>query len=111
MLETLDLSKKLNRTEYVSELTRRQIQLRELGYQVYIQKKPVIILFEGWDAAGRVALSSGSPRSSIRAVTSSIPSARRKAKTRHVITCIVSGGVCRNAAKSPSSTVPGMAAC
>jgi len=53
MLETLDLSKKLDRTEYVSELTRRQIQLRELGYQVYIQKKPVIILFEGWDAAGK----------------------------------------------------------
>jgi len=53
MLETLDLSKKLDRTEYVSELTRRQIQLRELCYQVYIQKKPVIILFEGWDAAGK----------------------------------------------------------
>ena len=53
MLETLDLSKKLDRTEYVRELTRSQIQLRELCYQVYIQKKPVIILFEGWDAAGK----------------------------------------------------------
>jgi AMP-polyphosphate phosphotransferase len=53
MLETLDLSKKLDRTEYVRELTRRQIQLRELGYQIYVQKKPVIILFEGWDAAGK----------------------------------------------------------
>ena len=53
MLETLDLSKKLDRTEYVRELTRSQIQLRELGYQVYVQKKPVIIVFEGWDAAGK----------------------------------------------------------
>jgi polyphosphate kinase 2 (PPK2 family) len=53
MLETLDLSKKLDRTAYVRELTRRQIQLRELGYQVYVQKKPVIIVFEGWDAAGK----------------------------------------------------------
>ena len=31
----------------------RQIQLRELGYQVYLQKRPVIIVFEGWDAAGK----------------------------------------------------------
>ena len=53
MLETLDLSKKLDRTEYVRELTRSQIQLRDLGYQVYVQKKPVIIVFEGWDAAGK----------------------------------------------------------
>jgi len=53
MLETLDLNKKLDRETYVREMTRRQIQLRELGYQVYIQKRPVIIVFEGWDAAGK----------------------------------------------------------
>ena len=34
-------------------MSRRQIQLRELGYQVYLQKRPVIIVFEGWDAAGK----------------------------------------------------------
>jgi len=53
MLETLDLNRKLDRKDYVRELTRRQIQLRELGYQVYLQKRPVVILFEGWDAAGK----------------------------------------------------------
>jgi polyphosphate kinase 2 (PPK2 family) len=53
MLETIDLSRKLGREEYVSQVTRRQIQLRELGYQVYQQKRPVIIVFEGWDAAGK----------------------------------------------------------
>jgi polyphosphate kinase 2 (PPK2 family) len=53
MLETLDLTRSLNRAAYVRELTRRQIQLRELGYQVYLQKRPVLILFEGWDAAGK----------------------------------------------------------
>jgi len=53
MLETLDLTRKLDRDAYVRELTRRQIQLRELGYQVYVQKRPVVILFEGWDAAGK----------------------------------------------------------
>jgi polyphosphate kinase 2 (PPK2 family) len=53
MLETIDLARTLDRQAYVREVTRRQIQLRELGYQVYLQKQPVIIVFEGWDAAGK----------------------------------------------------------
>jgi polyphosphate kinase 2 (PPK2 family) len=53
MLETLDLTRALSREAYVREVTARQIQLRELGYQVYLRKRPVIILFEGWDAAGK----------------------------------------------------------
>ncbi len=53
MLETLDLKCRLAREEYVEQLTRRQIQLRELGWQVYQQKRPVVIVFEGWDAAGK----------------------------------------------------------
>jgi AMP-polyphosphate phosphotransferase len=53
MLETVDLSRTLDRQAYVREVTRRQIQLRELGYQVYLRKRPVIIVFEGWDAAGK----------------------------------------------------------
>lgn len=53
MLESLDLSLSLPRTEYVTELARRQLQLRELGFQVYHQKRPVVLVFEGWDAAGK----------------------------------------------------------
>jgi polyphosphate kinase 2 (PPK2 family) len=53
MLETVDLTRKLGRAEYVREITRRQIQLRELGYQVYLKKRPVVLVFEGWDAAGK----------------------------------------------------------
>ena len=53
MLETLDLTRTLDRQSYVREMTRRQIQLRELGYQVYLRKRPVIMVFEGWDAAGK----------------------------------------------------------
>ena len=53
MLETLDLTRKLDRAAYVREVTRRQIQLRELGYQIYLRKRPVIVLFEGWDASGK----------------------------------------------------------
>ena len=53
MLETLDLTLSLPREQYVSELARRQIQLRELTWQVYVQKRPVMLVFEGWDAAGK----------------------------------------------------------
>lgn len=53
MLESLDLSLSLPRAEYVTELARRQLQLRELGIQVFHQKRPVVLVFEGWDAAGK----------------------------------------------------------
>ena len=53
MLETLDLTQKLDRGEYIKQLARRQIQMRELGFQVYQQKRPVVLVFEGWDAAGK----------------------------------------------------------
>ena len=53
MLEALDLTRHLSHDEYVKQLARRQIQLRELGYQVYLQKRPVVLVFEGWDAAGK----------------------------------------------------------
>lgn len=53
MLETVELHRKLDRAAYVGEVSRRQIQLRELGYQVYLQKRPIMIVFEGWDAAGK----------------------------------------------------------
>ena len=53
MLSTLNMKRRLEREEYVKQLTRRQVQLRELGWQVYQQKRPVVIVFEGWDAAGK----------------------------------------------------------
>lgn len=53
MLKSLDLSLSLPRDEYMVQLARRQIQLRELGWQVYLQKRPVVVVFEGWDAAGK----------------------------------------------------------
>lgn len=53
MLKSLDLTLAVPRDEYMLQLARRQIQLRELGWQVYQQKRPVVIVFEGWDAAGK----------------------------------------------------------
>jgi polyphosphate kinase 2 (PPK2 family) len=53
MLEKVDLSLRLSRAEYEKQVDRLQNQLHLLGYQVYLQKRPVMIVFEGWDAAGK----------------------------------------------------------
>ncbi len=53
MLETIDLSKKLTKEEYTRDLINCQVQLHTLGYQVYVQKRPAVIVFEGWDAGGK----------------------------------------------------------
>ncbi|NLX10172.1 MAG: hypothetical protein GXY36_10990 [Chloroflexi bacterium] len=53
MLETVDLTQKLDADEYRTQLTLLQVRLGVLGFQVYQQQRPVIILFEGWDAAGK----------------------------------------------------------
>jgi AMP-polyphosphate phosphotransferase len=53
MLETIDLTKSLTREEYVRDLIRYQLQLRDLAYQLYIRKRPLVIVYEGWDAGGK----------------------------------------------------------
>ena len=53
MLETVDLSLSLDREEYNLALVKYQLALHSLGYQVYVQQRPVVIVFEGWDAAGK----------------------------------------------------------
>ena len=53
MLETIDLSKSLTKEEYTRDLVRYQVALHALGYQVYVQQRPVIMVYEGWDAGGK----------------------------------------------------------
>lgn len=53
MLETVDLTQKLAPDEYKVKLIQLQVRLSQLGFQVYKQQRPVILAFEGWDAAGK----------------------------------------------------------
>jgi polyphosphate kinase 2 (PPK2 family) len=53
MLGTIDLDKSLTKDEYVRDLIRYQLQLRALAYQLYVQKRPLVIVYEGWDAGGK----------------------------------------------------------
>jgi polyphosphate kinase 2 (PPK2 family) len=53
MLATLDLTKTLTREEYKKHLVTYQVQLRELAYQLYVQKRTLVLVYEGWDAGGK----------------------------------------------------------
>jgi len=53
MLETIDLNKSLTKEEYIRDLIKYQVALHALGYQVYVQRRPVIMVYEGWDAGGK----------------------------------------------------------
>mgnify|MGYP000104497036 CR=1 FL=1 len=53
MLEAIDLDKRLTRDEYVRSLLEYQLRLRELAFQLYLRKRSLVVVFEGWDAAGK----------------------------------------------------------
>ncbi|ABY36973.1 MAG TPA: hypothetical protein DEF43_11925 [Chloroflexus aurantiacus] len=52
-LQRVDLSLRLDDDTYHRELKRLQARMYLLGLQVYHQKRPVVFVFEGWDAAGK----------------------------------------------------------
>jgi len=53
MLGVIDLSKALTREEYVHDLLHYQLQLRALAFQLYQRRRSLVIVYEGWDAAGK----------------------------------------------------------
>lgn len=53
MLETIDLSQKIPEKEYKEGLPLLQARLRELAYHLYQDKRLLIVVYEGWDAAGK----------------------------------------------------------
>ncbi len=53
MLENVNLKRKLSREEYAQALPRLQSRLYDLEKDCWDHKVPSVILFEGWDAAGK----------------------------------------------------------
>ena len=52
-LDQVDLSSSLTPEEYTARLKKAQAKLRELQHQIYRRRVPVVIAYEGWDAAGK----------------------------------------------------------
>lgn len=53
ILDRIDVSVSLSKEEYSGKLEKCQAKLRELEYMIYRKRVPVIIMYEGWDAAGK----------------------------------------------------------
>jgi AMP-polyphosphate phosphotransferase len=52
-LDQVDLSVSLSPEEYDVRIKRAQNALRELEHEIYLRRVPVVIVYEGWDAAGK----------------------------------------------------------
>ncbi len=52
-LAQVDLTKALSRDQYKKQLRKEQVRLRELQLSIHNYHIPVLVLFEGWDAAGK----------------------------------------------------------
>ncbi len=53
ILSTLDLTKRLEQKEYQEQLEEYQLKLLRLQRRLYEEQTPLILVFEGWDAAGK----------------------------------------------------------
>ena len=53
ILDKVDLSVAMERGEYRRKLKKRQARVRELEHEIYVRRIPVVIVYEGWDAAGK----------------------------------------------------------
>lgn len=52
-LADVDLSRSLDRDTYDAELPALQVRLRRLAQALYRRQRPLVLVFEGWDAAGK----------------------------------------------------------
>jgi polyphosphate:AMP phosphotransferase len=53
LLDKPDLSVSMEREDYEDSLKRCQARLHELEHEIYVKRIPVLIVYEGWDAAGK----------------------------------------------------------
>jgi polyphosphate kinase 2 (PPK2 family) len=53
MLEIIDLTQRLDKKEYSKQLDYYETQLRLLLFHMHAQERPAVVVFEGWDAAGK----------------------------------------------------------
>lgn len=53
ILDKVDLGLKLDRKKYEGDLKKYACRIRELEFEIYQARIPVVIVYEGWDAAGK----------------------------------------------------------
>ena len=52
-LRDVDLSSSLSKKEYLKLIEEKQAKIHDLHYEMYRRRVPMVIVYEGWDAAGK----------------------------------------------------------
>jgi polyphosphate:AMP phosphotransferase len=52
-LGDVDLSSSLSKKEYLKLIEEKQAKIHDLHYEMYRRRVPMVIVYEGWDAAGK----------------------------------------------------------
>lgn len=52
-LDSVDLSQSLDKDDYRDQLAHYQRALQAFGYPAMLERRPIVLVFEGWDAAGK----------------------------------------------------------
>ena len=53
ILDKVDLSVLLSKEDYKAQLKKYQKRIFEIEHEIYMKRIPVVILYQGWDAAGK----------------------------------------------------------
>ncbi len=53
VLSKVDLTKKMSKKEYEEKIYKYQMRLKDLEFLLFRKKIPMVLVFEGWDAAGK----------------------------------------------------------
>ncbi len=53
ILDGVDLNRTVEKSAYKKKLKKLQKKIRRLEHEMYIHRVPVLIMYEGWDAAGK----------------------------------------------------------
>jgi len=53
MLRQVDLTRSLDKATYEQQLREWQLRLREMEFRMYEHRIPALVVYEGWDAAGK----------------------------------------------------------
>ncbi len=53
LLDGVDLSKSMKKSDYRKALKKYQVRIKNLEHEVHRRRIPVVLVYEGWDAAGK----------------------------------------------------------
>lgn len=111
VLKGVDLTLSLTPEEYKKKKKDLQKRMEKLHNQMYLQRVPVVLAFEGWDAGGKAVPLSALPSVWMRVVMKWCQLLRQMILKKHIIICGGSGIIFQRTDTWQFLTAPGMGEC